>query len=134
MTEGPNPRWHHSNWPTPDWRENLETGTQLHVDVARRGGLTYYSWITERLPHEMDPHSPAFAALLGEMSTEEHAHDRPLLSCLCIYKGGNDPGPGFWAISHELGLIPSPKTMSDEEKERFWSEMVRRSHDYWRRR
>ena len=134
MTTDTNPLWHPNNWPPADWEENLQTCTELHADVARRQDLTYYSWITDRLPHSMDPHSPAFAQLLGDMSTQEHAEERPLLSCLCIYKGGNDPGPGFWAISHHLGLIGSPSALTPLDKDRFWSQMVGRCHEYWRRR
>lgn len=133
MTET-NPRWHPNNWPDDEWSENLSTCTDLHVGVARQQRLTYYSWITDRLPREMDPHSPAFAQLLGDMSADEHRHERPLLSALCIYKGGNDPGPGFWNISHHLGLIGPPKGLDALAKDRFWSQMVGRCHEFWRRR
>jgi len=48
--------------------------------------------------------------LLGEISTYEHSHGRPLLSAIVVWKDGDrcgsSPGPGFFQLRRELGLRP----------------------------
>lgn len=46
--------------------------------------------------------------MLGEVSVEEEAADRGLLSVLVVHKVGDmQPGPGFFELANELGQEPT---------------------------
>jgi len=54
--------------------------------------------------------------LVGEISEDEHAHGRPMLSAIVVSVKGR-PGPGFFALAIELGELNDD---SEEGKEAFW--------------
>lgn len=97
------------------------------VERAKVRGMIPYSELVEKITTiEMEPNSFALAAMLGEVSTEEAAADRGMLSVLVVHKVGDmQPGPGFFELAGELGRDTSDilKCWVDELKKvhRVWS-------------
>jgi len=86
-----------------------------------------YSELVEKITTiELEPNSFALAAMLGEVSTEEDAADRGMLSVIVVHKVGDmQPGPGFFELAGQLGRDTSDilKCWVDEWKNvhRVWS-------------
>ena len=97
------------------------------VERAKVRGMIPYSELVEKITAiELEPNSFALAAMLGEVSTEEAAADRGMLSVLVVHKVGDmQPGPGFFELAGELGRETSDilKCWVDELKKvhRVWS-------------
>ena len=97
------------------------------VERAKVRGMIPYSELVEKITAiELEPNSFALAAMLGEVSTEEAAADRGMLSVLVVHKVGDmQPGPGFFGLAGELGRDTSDilKCWVDELKKvhRVWS-------------
>lgn len=97
------------------------------VERAKVRGMIPYSELVEKITTiELEPNSYALAAMLGEVSTEEAASDRGMLSVLVVHKIGDmQPGPGFFELAGELGRDTSDilKCWVDELKKvhRAWS-------------
>jgi molybdopterin synthase catalytic subunit len=97
------------------------------VERAKLRGMIPYSELVEKITTiELEPNSFALAAMLGEVSTEEAAADRGMLSVLVVHKVGDmQPGPGFFELAGELRRDTSDilKCWVDELKKvhRVWS-------------
>jgi len=97
------------------------------VERAKVRGMIPYSELVEKITAiELEPNSFALAAMLGEVSTEEDAADRGMLSVIVVHKVGDmQPGPGFFELAGELGRDTSDilKCWVDELKNvhRVWS-------------
>jgi len=88
--------------------------------------ITYSELVEKITTIDPEPNSYALAAMLGEVSTEEVAADRGMLSVLVVHKIGDmQPGPGFFELAGELGRGTSDilKCWVDELKKvhRVWS-------------
>lgn len=67
-----------------------------------------------------DPHDSAFHHMLGQISVEEDAAGRGMLSALIVHKyGDGQPGPGFYDLAERLGR-------NTGDKVRCWVEEVTR--------
>jgi molybdopterin synthase catalytic subunit len=97
------------------------------IERAKVRGMIPYSELVEKITTiELEPNSFALAAMLGEVSTEEDAADRGMLSVIVVHKVGDmQPGPGFFELAGELGRDTSDilKCWVDELKKvhRVWS-------------
>ena len=116
-------------YPVELFGQAVEEVAGILRETARNGDRIPYSEVTKKLRaiEELDPHSSAFAAMLGSVSSEEHDAGRPLLSAVAVYKGQLTPGPGFATIARELGFV-------FEDGDIFWAEEIERVHNYWRDR
>ena len=96
------------------------------VERAKVRGMIAYSELVEKITTiELEPNSYALAAMLGEVSTEEAAADRGMLSVLVVHKIGEmQPGPGFFELAKELG-----RDTSDILK--CWVEELKKVHRVW---
>ena len=109
------------------WEEAREEARQILIRRAREGQTIFYSELTgEMKTISLDPHEPALGQLLGEISREEHAAGRGMLSVLVVHKNGDQmPGPGFFELARELG-----EHVPNEEK--FWICQSKKVMDCWR--
>jgi molybdopterin synthase catalytic subunit len=74
---------------------------------------------------DLEPNSYALAAMLGEISSEEDAAGRGMLSVIVVHKIGDmQPGPGFFDLAGELG-----RDTSDILK--CWVEELKKVHRVW---
>jgi hypothetical protein len=83
--------------------------------------LTYTDAVAEiREFLRFDPHDAVFHHMLCQISVEEDAAGRGLLSALVVHKYGNgQPGPGFYELASSLGR-------DTRDRIRFWIEEVNR--------
>ena len=96
------------------------------IERAKVRGMIPYSELAEKVTSiKLEPNSFAFAAMLGEVSTEEDVADRGMLSVVVVHKGGDmQPGPGFFELAGELG-----RDTSDVVK--CWVEELKKVHRVW---
>jgi hypothetical protein len=67
-------------------------------EVARRGDLITYGEIAPLAGLDMESQADRneIGEILGEISTFEHEHGRPMLSALVVLAGIGYPGEGFF--------------------------------------
>jgi len=97
------------------------------VEVARSGGFIY-SQVAELIG--IDVENPHFGALvgkvLGELSEDEVANGRPMLSSIVVSKDTHLPGTGFFGLGEQLRL-----TEPDEDEMAFAIRQIKATHAYW---
>ena len=96
-------------------------------EVARSRQTTFYSDIAPLADLDMDnPHDrQVIGQLLGEISSFEHEHGRPLLSAIVVSMQEYSPGKGFFGLARELGLF------NHNNEDDYWVEERDKVWDYW---
>lgn len=96
-------------------------------EVARKQKTTHYNDIAPMLGLKMgDPADRVrIGQILGEISKEEHAARRPMLSAVVTHKEDERPGLGFFELAQELGLVGAM------DSETFFIRELKRVHLYW---
>ena len=114
------------NYPIKKWNKGKEEMRQILITRAKVRGMIPYSELTSKIISiSLDPESYALAAMLGEISSEENAAGRGMLSVVVVHKTGDmQPGPGFFELAKELG-----RDTSDILK--CWVEELKKVHAYW---
>ena len=112
----------------PEWENAREEMRRVLITQAQEGQPTSYSELVNRVRTiRLEPESYALAAMLGEISEEEDALGRGMLTVLVVHKHGDPmPGQGFFDLAKKLG-----RDVSD--RERCWIEESRRVLDVWSR-
>jgi hypothetical protein len=93
------------------WNAAKEEMRKSLVSRARDEGTMHYTELTTKIP------SIHFAAddhglhhMLGEVSEEEDAAGRGMLSVIVVHKEGDQmPGPGFFVLAKKLGRDTSDR-------------------------
>ena len=108
------------------WNKAKEEMRQILIERAKLRGMIPYSELTKKIKTiQIEPESYALAAMLGEISGEEDAAGRGMLSVIVVHKAGDmQPGPGFFEFAKELG-----RDTSDILK--CWVDELKRVHAYW---
>src|SRR5687767_7825242 len=77
---------------------------EILIAHARNRATIAYSDLTRQVRAiQLDPHSSALAKMLGEISEEEDALGRGMLTVLVVHRGGDmRPGPGFFELARRL--------------------------------
>ena len=73
--------------------------------------------------------SAATGEMLGEISSEEHAQGRPMLSAVAVNVNGVATG-GFYTLARKLGKLQDD---SREGERQFWEAEKAAVHETWRR-
>ena len=109
-----------------DWEKAKAQARDVLIEVARRKDkITYSELATEITAINIEAHDSRMNHLLGEISSEEDAQDRGMLTAIVVHKFGDlRPGPGFYDLAKSLG-----KDTSD--KDFFWISEIKTVHDYW---
>ncbi len=116
--------WGHSQ---SQWDLAKREAEQALIQVANRRSTIFYGDLAAKVRSvAFDPHSNAFHALLGEISTEQDTQGNGMISALVIRREDSLPGEGFFALGKELG-----RDTTDHLK--FWTEECAHVHDRWRR-
>ena len=101
---------------TEIWEEAKREAIRAIVGEARP---IWYSVLTTRIRSiRFDPQDHVFHHLLGQISVEEDAARRGMVSVLVVHKDDGMPGPGFFELAQRLGR-------DVRDKERCWSEEAR---------
>ena len=98
------------------------------VRAARAREFVHYGELAKMLGIDMD--NPHFGAqvgkVLGEISEDEVANGRPMLSAIVVSKDDMLPGRGFFKLGQELHQVDP-----GEDEIAFAIRQIRRVHEYW---
>jgi hypothetical protein len=110
------------------WDATKDRMRSVLGDRARAGRTIAYSELVATVgPVKLEPDSYALAAMLGEISEEEDALGRGMLSVVVVHKDGDmRPGPGFFQLAKKLGRDAS-------DIDRCWVDEFRRVIEVWKR-
>lgn len=108
------------------WMSGKAEMLEVLKRIAARGDTITYGKLSDSVREiKIAPHDFAMAAMLGEISAEEDAEGRGMLSALVIHKHGDQvPGNGFYDCAKQLGRDVSDRT-------KFWAVELQRVYDYW---
>ena len=112
--------------PQDEWDKVKEQVRQILIERARVRGLIPYSELVGQIQAvRFEAHDIRLFHLLGEISSEEDAARRGMLSAVVVHKHGDmQPGPGFFELAQALG-----RDTSDILK--CWVEELRKVHAQW---
>jgi hypothetical protein len=87
------------------WNGAKREMKQALIDRARvRGMIPYSQLVTGMRSIQLEANDPRLFHMLGEISTEEDAAGRGMLSVIVVRKNGDmQPGPGFFELARSLG-------------------------------
>jgi hypothetical protein len=105
-----------------------EATAVLRERAARRSNQTIaYSELVECIKAvTLEPHDTRLAHMLGEISSDEDAARRGMLTVLVVHKGDVRPGDGFFELARSLG-----RDVRDREK--VWITEFNRVIDYYKK-
>lgn len=113
-------------FPISDWNKAKNEMRGILIERAKVRGMIPYSELVGKLKTiSLEPESYALAAMLGEISSEEDASGRGMLTVIVVHKQGDmQPGPGFFELAEELG-----RDTSDILK--CWVDELKKVYAYW---
>ena len=96
------------------------------IERAKVRGMITYSDLTRKITSiRLNPDSFALAELLREISTDENAAGRGMLTVVVVHKIGDmEPGNGFYELAGQLGKDTMDKTA-------FWISELHSVHAEW---
>jgi molybdopterin synthase catalytic subunit len=109
-----------------EWAAAKREAKDLLVARAKVRGMIPYSELAAKIKSvQLEAHDQRLFHLLGELSEEEDASGRGMLSVIVVHKAGDmQPGPGFFELAKQLG-----RNTSDILK--CWVEELKKVHAYW---
>jgi hypothetical protein len=110
------------------WATAKEEIRTILIEAARqRKMITYSDLVGQANAVNFNAFDQRLFAILGQISSEEHEKERPLLSVLVVHKVGDmKPGDGFFELAEALG-----RDTSDVLK--AWITEVQKVYQYWNR-
>ena len=112
--------------PDDVWNAAKAEAREALREVARRRGTVSYTQLVARIDSlDLEPQDSRLAQLLGQISADEDAAGRGLLSVLVVHQGGDlRPGAGFFEMARARG-----RDVTD--RDRCWLEEVEFVHRCW---
>jgi hypothetical protein len=109
-----------------DWNGAKDEAKNIMVERARVRGMVPYSELVKQIRSvRLEAHDPRLFHLLGEISSEEDAAGRGMLSVVVVHKLGDmQPGPGFFELANQLGR-------NTKDLMKCWVEELHRVHAVW---
>jgi len=109
-----------------DWEAAKNEMKEILVERAKVRGMIPYSELATQIKSiHITVEAYAFAAMLGEVSTEEDKSGRGMLSVIVVHKSGDmQPGPGFFELAKTLGRDTSDILAC-------WIAELKKVHAYW---
>ena len=91
--------------PKTQWESAKAEALAIMIERAKVRGMIAYSDLASRIhAFTMQAHDPRLFHLLGEVSSEEDAAGRGMLTVIVVHKVGDmQPGPGFFELAKSLG-------------------------------
>jgi hypothetical protein len=101
---------------------------ELLESAARAREFVFYGRLGADLKLQLDDRRvrEELWQALSDISRREVEAARPMLSSVCVQEEDHLPGPGFYALGRELGLV-----LPDEDEVTFAVRQIRATHDYW---
>jgi hypothetical protein len=109
-----------------EWERAKREIREILVDRAKVRGMIPYSELSGKIRSvQVEAHDPRLFHLLGEVSTEEDASGRGMLSVIVVHKSGDmQPGPGFFELAKSLGRDTSDIL-------HCWMKELKKVHAHW---
>jgi hypothetical protein len=109
-----------------DWAEAKGQAIAAMTERAKvRGMIPYSDLVREIKAAKFAAHDTRLFHLLGEISVEEDASGRGMLSVVVVHKHGDmQPGPGFFLLAQHLGR-------DTKDFLKFWVDELKKVHAYW---
>ncbi|RTE94553.1 hypothetical protein D6B98_01735 [Bradyrhizobium sp. LVM 105] len=84
-----------------EWELAKQEARSIMIERAKLRGMIAYSDLVRQIQSiNLEPHDPRLFHLLGEISSEEDAEGRGMLTVVVVHKLGDmQPGPGFFRTS-----------------------------------
>lgn len=91
--------------PRDQWEAAKEEAKAIMVKRAQtRGMISYSDLVAKMMTLHLVAHDPRLFHLLGQISSEEDAAGRGMLTVIVVHKVGDmQPGPGFFELAKSLG-------------------------------
>lgn len=109
-----------------EWNAAKTEARDLMIERAKVRGMIPYSDLVTRIKAvHLEAHDQRLFHLLGEVSADEDAAGRGMLSVIVVHKTGDmQPGPGFFELAKQLGRNTSDIL-------RCWVDELKRVHAVW---
>jgi hypothetical protein len=113
-------------YPIEDWNKAKEEMRQILIEKAKaRETITYSDLLSKIQTIKLHRGLRPFTDMLGEISREEDAAGRGMLTVLVVYKNhGKLPGDPFFTLADELGRNTS-------NRRKFFEGELKRVYDCW---
>jgi hypothetical protein len=113
-------------YPRAEWEAARGETRRVLIERAKsRGIIGYAELIANVKTIQLERHSPALSAMLGEVASLEDAAGRGMLTAVVIHKYRDQlPGPEFYQLAQQLG-----RDTSDRRK--CWSDEAERVYAQW---
>lgn len=102
------------------------------IDIARAKKTTSYSELVAvcrlSLDLSLDRDRAELGRILGDISNEEHAHGRPLISAVAVLSDTGFPSDGFYRLAETLGY----GTAKQLERAYFGVKEMNKCSEFWR--
>lgn len=97
----------------------------LQWNARNKGTIPYSTLVGQVGPIRFQARDPSFWYMLGQISREEDADGRGMLTAVVVHQTGDQmPGGDFFELASELGRDPSDRV-------KCWTAEVNKVHDYW---
>jgi len=108
------------------WENAKAQAFAVLQEVAHRRGLITYGDLARRITaYPLEAHNFALHWIIGELSKDEYANNRGMISALVVHKYGDmEPGGGFYDLAHDLGIKTRDRLV-------LWVEEVKKVHAVW---
>jgi len=118
-------RMHHG-FPEAAWNAAKDEARAIMVERAKvRGMIPYSDLVREIRSIKLDAYDQRLFHMLGEISSEEDAAGRGMLTVVVVHKSGDmQPGPGFFELAQQLG-----RNTTDILK--CWVDELHKVHAVW---
>jgi hypothetical protein len=112
--------------PPEQWELAKGEAKNLMIEAARkRRMITYSELVRGILSIKIEAHDPRLFHMLGEISSEENAEGRGMLTALVVHKHGDmEPGKVFYELAASLG-----RNVADQKK--CWIDELHKVHAHW---
>jgi molybdopterin synthase catalytic subunit len=109
-----------------DWDAAKHEARSVLVERAKVRGMIPYSELAGKIQAiHLEAHDQRLFDLIGQVSSEEDAAGRGMLSVIVVHKSGDmQPGPGFFELAKQLGRDTSDIL-------RCWVDELKRVHAVW---
>ncbi len=109
-----------------EWNAAKKEIKKVLIARAKLRGMIPYSELVNHIHSiHLEAHDIRFFHLLGEISTEEDAKGRGMLSVIVVHKNGDmQPGPGFFELAEDLGRDTTDILSC-------WIKELNKVHAYW---
>ena len=112
--------------PKAQWEAAKAEAKEAMIERAKVRGMIAYSDLVPRIDAlAMNAHDPRLFHLLGQISSEEDAAGRGMLTVIVVHKVGDmQPGPGFFELAKSLGR-------DTRDPLKCWVDELHRVHAVW---